>query len=374
MAKPVRGINRSAIDAAAGNVFGSPLTNLGRALAFVLAIFVITTAGFVSAGWSLADAAYMVILTVFSVGYGEVRPIDTTWLRTLAILTIVLGCTGMIVLTGALVQTFAHYQLRSLLGIDRMQSQIEKLSDHVIICGYGRIGQQLAIELAAARLSFIIVERSAAKIADAEAHGYLCLAADATDEASLKAAGIERARVVATVLPDDATNVFITLSARSLNPRLEIIARGEMPTTESKLIHAGADKVVLPTHIGAERIAEMILYPTTARFLGESPQVRDLKRGLHEYGLEIEAVTVPKGGGMAGVTVAEAERRGNGGYFIVQIDRPGGQSFIHPGEDVKIEAEDTVVLVVRGSKVSAGTAFTAPAQKVRIGRGFSRVE
>jgi voltage-gated potassium channel len=179
---------------------------------------------------------------------------------------------------------------------------------------------------------------------------------------------------VATVLPDDATNVFITLSARSLNPRLEIIARGEMPTTESKLIHAGADKVVLPTHIGAERIAEMILYPTTARFLGESPQVRDLKRGLHEYGLEIEAVTVPKGGGMAGVTVAEAERRGNGGYFIVQIDRPGGQSFIHPGEDVKIEAEDTVVLVVRGSKVSAGTAFTAPAQKVRIGRGFSRVE
>jgi voltage-gated potassium channel len=368
-----RGVHRSAIEAAAGNVLGSPVTNLFRALSFVGFIFILATAGFVGAGWSLGDAAYMVTLTVFSVGYDEVRPIDTTWLRTLAMMTIVLGCTGMIVLTGALVQVFADFQLRSLLGIDRMQSHIERLSDHVIICGFGRIGQQLAKELYAAKVGFIIVERSASKVADAEALGYLWLSADATDEASLKAAGIERARVMATVLPDDAANVFITLSARSLNAKLEIIARGEMPTTEGKLIHAGANKVVMPTHIGAERIAEMILYPTTAHFVSESSQARELKRGLHEYGLEVEVVTVPMGGAMAGVSVGDAERTGNGGYFVVQIDRPGGQSFIHPGEDVKIEGEDTVVLVVRGSRVSAGTAFTAPAQRVRIGRGYSQV-
>jgi voltage-gated potassium channel len=370
MVKHTSGINR-AIEAAAGNALGSPLTNLARALVFVGAIFVLAVVGFVGAGWSLADATYMVTLTIFSVGYDEVRPIDTTWLRTLAMLTIVLGCTGMIVLTGALVQVFAHFQLRSLLGLDRMQSQIERLSDHVIICGFGRIGQQLAKELAAANVSFIVVERSATKTTDAEALGYLWLAADATDETALKAAGIERARVMATVLPDDAANVFITLSARSLNAKLEIIARGEMPTTEGKLIHAGANRVVLPTHIGAERIAELILYPTTARFVSDSPQARDFKRGLHEYGLELEAVTVPKGGAMAGVTIADAERTGKGGYFVVQIDRPGGQSFIHPGRDVKIEAEDTVVLVVRGTHVSAGTVFTAPAERVRIGRGYS---
>lgn len=366
----------STIDQAANSVLGSPLQNLRRTLLYMIVISCAATAGFVAAGWSLGDAAYMVTLTIFSVGYGEVHPINTPGLRALAIATIVLGCTGMIVLTGALVQVFAHYQLRSLLGIDRMQSQIERLTDHAIICGFGRIGVQLARELAAARTPFIIVERSPAKIAEAEALGFLTLTADATDEASLQQAGIERARVLATVLPDDATNVFITLSARNLNPRLEIIARGELPTTEGKLIHAGADKVVLPTHIGAERIAELILYPTTAKFLGDSPQLRDLKRGMNEFGLELEAVTIPQNSALAGETVAEAERRGRGGFFIVQIDRQDGshgsaQSFLHPGEDVKLEAGDTLVLVIRGSRVAAGAVFNTPRQQGPVGRGYS---
>jgi len=361
------------IERAARIMLSSPVQNLLRALAFVVVIYFAATAGFVAAGWSLGDAAYMVVVTIFAVGYNEVRPIDTPWLRAITTATIVLGCTGMIILTGALVQVFAHYQLRSLLGIERMQSQIERLQDHAIICGLGRIGSQLAKELAAARLPFIIVERSADKIAEARAFGYLALAADATDEASLKQAGIERARVLATVLPDDANNVFITLSARNLNPRIEIIARGEAPSTEGKLIHAGADKVVLPTHIGAERIAEMILYPSTARFLGESAQLRDLKRGLNEFGLELEAVTVSAESALAGETVGEAERRGRGGFFIVQIDRggePGActQCFVHPGEDVKIEAGDTVVLVIRGSRVAAGAVFNAPRP---AGRGYT---
>lgn len=355
---------------------GAPLQNLKRTLFYMIVVYVLATTGFVHAGWSLGDAGYMVTLTIFSVGYGEVHPIDTPYLRGLAMATIVLGCTGMIVLTGALVQVFAHYQLKSLLGIDRMQSQIERLTDHAIICGFGRIGLQLAKELAAARTPFIIVERSAAKCAEAGALGYLTLAADATDEQSLLEAGIARARVLATVLPDDATNVFITLSARNLNPRLEIIARGEAPTTEGKLIHAGADKVVLPTHIGAERIAELIIYPRTARFLGESTELRELKRGLNDFGLEMEAVTVPANSALAGATVAEAERRGRGGFFIVQIDRAGsggnaGQSFVHPGEDVRIDAGDTLVLVIRGSRVAAGAVFNAPRSPAPVGRGAS---
>jgi voltage-gated potassium channel len=271
-----------------------------------------------------------------------------------------------------LVQVFAQYQLRRLLGVDRMHTEIEKLSGHAIICGFGRIGVQLAKELSQARHSFVVLERSPTKIAEAQASGYLCFAGDATDETALRTVGIERARVLATVLPDDAANVFITLSARNLNPRMEIIARGEVPSTEGKLIHAGADKVVMPTHIGAERIAEMILYPTTARFLGESPQVRDLKRGLHEFGLELEAVTVPRDGALTGALVGEAERRGGGAFFIVQIDRAEGQSFVHPGEDVRIEAGDTVVLVLRNSRVSGGAIFVAPRQPIRMGRTFSR--
>ncbi|MCJ2186605.1 potassium channel family protein [Novosphingobium beihaiensis] len=358
------------IGGAAGRVLGSPVQNLISAAAFILIIFVLATAGFVAEGWSLSDATYMVTLTIFSVGYNEVHPLDTTWLRTLGMATIVLGCTGIIFFTGALVQVFAHFQIRNILGIDRMQSQIDRLTNHTIICGYGRIGKQLAIELQRARTSFIILDRNPAKLAEAESCGHLTHKGDATDEATLRAVGIERARVLATVLPDDALNVFITLSARNLNPRLEIIARGEYPTTEGKLIHAGADKVVLPTHIGAERIAEMVLYPTTAKFLGEAPQVRDLKRGLHEFGLEIEAVTVPEKSGLAGATVAEAERRGAGAFFLVQIDRPNGQSYVHPSEDVKIEAGDTVVLVLRGTRVTAGSIFSEPRQAIKLGRNY----
>ena len=361
-------VPRNAISSTTDGVLGSPLRNLAVALLFVATVFVAATAGYLAAGWSLGDAAYMVTLTIFSVGYDEVHPVDTTYLRALTTGTMVLGCTGMIVLTGALVQVFTVFQLRRMLGLDRMQTQIDRLENHVIICGYGRIGVQLSGELQAARAGFVIIERDAGKIAVARAQGFLCITADATDESALRAAGIDRARVLATVLPDDAANVFITLSARNLNGGLEIIARGEAPTTESKLFHAGADKVVLPTHIGAERIAEMILYPTTTRFMTESPRIRDMKRGLHEFGLELEAVTAAADGMMTGRTVGEAEQQGQGAFFVVQIDRANGQSILHPGEDVRVEADDRVVLIVRGSRVSAGAIFSTPRGRIRVGR------
>jgi len=323
----------------------------------VAAIGVLSTAGYVSAGWSLADAAYMVILTIFSVGYGEVRPIDTPFLRTITITTIALGCTAMILLTGALVQYLTAAQLRRLLGLDRMQAQIERLSDHVVICGFGRIGVQLSKELHLARRPFVVIERDLTRCAQAQAEGYLHINGEATDEDALRAAGIAKARILATVLPDDAANVFITLSARNMNPGLEIIARGEVPTTESKLYHAGADRVVLPTHIGAERIAEMILYPATADYMANSAELNEMKRGLHEFGLELEMVEAAERGALTGETVGEAERLSNGAFFI-----------LHPTEDVRIEAGDRIALLVRGSRVSAGALFTQRQSGGRTGR------
>ncbi|MDB5686660.1 MAG: potassium channel protein [Rhizorhabdus sp.] len=356
------------LSSTAENVLSSPLHNLAGTLVYVLVVFLFATAGFMAAGWNLGDATYMVTLTIFSVGYGEVHPIDTAYLRGLTTATMVLGCTGMIVLTGALVQVFTLFQVRQMLGMDRVQTQIDRLDGHVIICGFGRIGVQLAKELQLGNVGFVILERDADKIAEAQGLGFLSLTGDATEESALLAAGIKRAKVLATVLPDDAANVFITLSARSLNDGLEIIARGEAPTTERKLFHAGADKVVMPTHIGAERIAEMILYPSTSRFVDASEQMRDMKRGLHEFGLELEAVTVAPKGAMTGETVGEAERRGRGAFFIVQIDRAGGQTILHPGEDVRIEAGDSVILVVRGSRVSAGAIFSVAAGPIKVGR------
>lgn len=359
---------RNTIASTAGGLLASPMRNLAIALAFVAAVFIAAIVGYVAAGWSVADAAYMVTLTIFSVGYDEVHPIGTPYLRLLTIGTITLGCTGMIVLTGALVQAFTVFQIRRMLGLDRMQTEIDRLQNHAIVCGFGRIGLQLANALHAAKTGFVVIERDAEKTAQAHALGFLCISGDATEEDALKGAGIERAKVLATVLPNDAANVFITLTARNLNDGLEIIARGEAPSTGSKLMHAGANNVVLPTHIGAERIAEMILYPTTARFVGDSPKMREMRRGLREFGLELQRVTVAANSALSGETVRTAEQRGLGAFFVVQIDRRDGESISHPGEDVRIEAGDNVVLVVRGSRVSEGAIFSSARGKVRVGR------
>ncbi|MBA4354851.1 MAG: potassium channel protein, partial [Novosphingobium sp.] len=149
----------SALTQGANSVLGSPLRMLTGTLIFELAVFVISTCGFLFAGWPMGDATYMVLLTIFSVGYGEIRPVDTTFLRLWTSATIMLGCTGMIVLTGALVQVFTLFQFRRLLGLDRMMTEIEKLDGHVIICGYGRIGVQLAKAMTEAKRPFLILER-----------------------------------------------------------------------------------------------------------------------------------------------------------------------------------------------------------------------
>jgi voltage-gated potassium channel len=213
----------------------------------------------------------------------------------------------------------------------------------------------------------VVLERGDKRFAEVMELGYLCLQGDATDEEALIAAGVKRAKVLATVLPDDAANVFITLSARSLNQGLHIIARGEVPSTESKLIQAGANQVVLPTHIGAERIAEMILYPETARFIRGSERMRDFEKVLRDLGMELEMVVAGEQSAVAGLTIEDLERRGKGAFFVVQIDRQGGETVTRPPGATKIGAGDGLVVVGRsGGALSA--AMSAP--KSRPGRTF----
>jgi voltage-gated potassium channel Kch len=336
-------------------------------VAFVLAVVAIATVAYMDAGWSFADSIYMVLLTVYTVGYGEVHPVDTPYLHGVTIATMVFGCTGMILVTGFLVQALTLTQLQQLLGVNRVKSDIDKLEGHVIICGFGRIGSMLAKDLAAAGIAFVILERSDESFAEARARGYLALRGDATDEALLLAAGLGRARILATVVPDDAANVFITLSARNLNPGLQVIARGEAPTTQKKLIQAGADKVVLPTHIGAERISEMILFPETARFVSGSERMRDFEMVLRDLGLDMEVVVAREGSAAAGLSIADLERRGGGAFFVVQINHHGGEVTTRPPRHARVATGDSLLLVTRDSS-ALSAIFAAPATRPRAGR------
>lgn len=336
----------------------TPWRNLATSVVYLVAVVTCGIAGYMYAGWNFGDSLYMVIITIFSVGFNEVHPIHTQWLHVLTITLIILGCTGMIVLTGALVQVLTALQIQQFLGIKRMRLEIEHLHDHVIVCGFGRIGRMLARELRASKTSFVIIDRNEKRISEARESGYLCIQGEATDESILTDAGIHRARILATVLPDDAANVFITLSAHSLNKSLQIIARGEMPTTEDKLLHAGATKVVLPTHIGAERIAEMILYPEASNKLRNKEQMRGFEHELHSLGLDLEVVVAAEDGKFTGLTIEQAEQAGHGAFLIVALNHRDGTTVAKPDPGTVIEAGDGVVIISRSGHVTDVGGFT----------------
>ncbi len=345
----------------------APLRNLAIVVGFVLVVTALATAAYMHAGWTFGAAIYMVLLTIYTVGYGEVHPVNTPYLHGVTIATMIFGCTGMILVSAALVQTLTVYQIQQILGVTRLKSEIDKLKRHVIVCGFGRIGVMLAKELAAARTPFLIVERSDKRYAEARELGYLALQGDATDETVLVAAGVDRASTLATVLPDDAANVFITLSGRSLNKALHIIARGETPSTENKLLQAGANKVVMPTHIGAERIAEMILFPETARVIRGSERMREFEKVLVDLGLGMEVVVAREDSQACGLTIAELERRAAGAFFIVQVNPQGGEPDARPDPGRVIAAGDGLVVVGRdGCEFNA--IFSEPAARPRAGR------
>lgn len=336
----------------------SPARYLFGGVVFVLAVSVLAILAYMAEGWSFGDALYMTVLTVYTVGYDEVRPIDTPDLRAITIGLIVAGCTGMIFLTGALVQFITIAGVKQLLGQQRMKSQLDKLRDHIVICGFGRIGAMLARELQAARRDFVIIERSEPRINEARVLGYLCIQGDATDDETLRQAGIARARALATVLPQDSANVFITLSARSLNREIQIIARGEAPFTESKLLQAGANDVVMPAYTGAERVAEMILFPAAAQVM-ESSRKRRLEQDLHVLGLELETVVAEAGSAFVGLTVAEIERRADRAFMIVAIDRAATGQSERPKRESRIESGDGVMIVGRGGRAEILGSFAA---------------
>jgi voltage-gated potassium channel len=342
----------------------SPLRNLAAGLAFMVVVSACATAAYIHNGWDFGDALYMVVLTVYTVGFDEVRPINTPELRAVTIALIVTGCTGMIFLTGTLIQLITASQLQQLFGFRRMQKDIDHLTDHVIICGYGRIGQMLARELQAGKADFVIVERGDSRMTAARELGFLSLQGDATDEDVLRRAGISRARALATVLPDDAANVFITLSARSLNRELTIIARGEAASTEGKLIQAGADRVVLPTRIGAERMAELLLYQNVAKLLSgiQAGDLDRLGRDLRRLGLEIEVVAAEQGSRSVGATVGELEAIAAGAFLVVALDRRNGETLLQPAANLSISEGDGVAIVGRSGRAQAvESVFARPA-------------
>ncbi len=303
------------------------------------------------AGWNFVDAFYMVIITAFGVGYGEVHPIEGTGLKFFTIGAIFTGCTSIIYITGAFIQFLTEGQILRALGVRKMTKELNSLNKHAIVCGFGRIGRMVATDLTRHGYPFVIIEREPARYAELRAEGYYAILGDATSEATLKEAGIERAASLATVLPSDAANVFITLSARNLNRKLHIIARGIMPETEGKLKQAGADRVVLPAHIGAERIASHILHPSASAFMEDSFGDSHLAERLSEWGVHVEEIPIPADSSLVGSSLETLETRGSSAFLIVAIRRQEGLVLFRPSLDTLIRSNDVLVVMCHDGTV-----------------------
>lgn len=323
-------------------------TSLARILIGVagfLAVCGVGSLGYMAAGWSALDAIYMVIITIFGVGYGEVNAVDSAALRGFTIGVIIAGYVAAVYVVGAIVQLVTEGEIHRALGDKRTMSGIEGSSGHVIVCGYGRIGRILCEELREAQVPMVLIDTEEETVAAARERGFLALKGDATDEKVLLDAGIERARALAAVLPEDAQNVFVALTASGIAPDLRIVARAEDPATEPKLLRSGATDVVLPTSSGAERMADLIAHPDVATMLETLVRRAHIERELSGIGLQLEQLIVPERSRLVGASVRDIEIGGNHGFLIVGLRSPDGEFLVNPPDDTPIVAGHTVIVV-----------------------------
>lgn len=322
----------------------TPLSRFTRAIAFFGVVLVLGALGYIALGWSVLDAFFMMVITIFSVGYGEVRELETPLLKIYTMLVIFAGTGSAFYVFGTAVQMITEGELRLALGARRMSQGIEHIKNHAIVCGFGRIGRIISMQLHESHFPFVVMDSDPLRIHEAQELGYLALQGNALEEQDLRRAHVERALVLATVLPSDADNVFITLSVRNLNPQLNIIARGEMPNTERKLRQAGASHVIMPADIGGRRIAELILHPGNApeERLGRVETFRD---DIREMGLQLRVIVLRDDDPFLGTPVHDIIVAGRDPFILIGVRNAAGSTIGGPHSNHLLEEGDQVVAI-----------------------------
>lgn len=307
-------------------------------VALAVAVFFGTLGFHLIEGWSLADSLYVTVQTVTTVGYGDLTPQSPAG-RVFASLFMFFGIGTVAYILTSTVQQIVQSELLAAFGERRRKREMNKLRNHFIICGAGRVGSRIIRELERAHMPFVVIESDPQKVVgliERQAH---VLVRDATLEESLHDAGVERARGLAACLPDDADNVYVVLTARDLNRELYIVARAVEEQAEAKLIRAGANRVVAPTIIGSHRMAQALIKPAVADFM-DSFTAEDLD-------LRFEQLEVAPASPYAGQKIGSTNIRSELNIVIVAIRHHEGEMEINPSGDANIEAGDILVVIGR---------------------------
>jgi voltage-gated potassium channel len=290
--------------------------------------------------WPLLDAVYMTFITLSTVGFKEVYVLSPAG-RVFTILLILVGVAGAAYTLRVFGEWVVEGELKKIFGRRRMQKGIKELVNHYVVCGFGRVGRRAAQELCSRRVPFVIIDNDIKRIEQAEKDQFLFVQGDSTVDQTLIDAGIERARALITTVANEADGVFIVLSARQLNPRLSITARSETDEGKTKLLRAGANKVISPYKIGAIRMALTTLRPNLVDFM----KVLTFDK---ETGLTIEEIQIKPGSPLIDSTLRECAIRKEFGTMVAGVKKMGKDVFLNPSPDTKIEAGD--ILIVIGDK------------------------
>ena len=326
-------------------------TILSIALFFVL--LAIGSWGYMAIeGWSFIDALYMTVITVATVGYGEVHPVSPAG-RLFTLVLIFLGVGYFLYVVGNFIPFLVEGRIRRILGRRKLDRQINKLNNHYIICGYGRMGRALARFLIQRYLDVVVIEQNAARTTVMDEDDILYLVGSATDESLLMRAGIERARGLITVVGSDADNVFLVLLARQMNPTIFIVARAVMNSAKRTLTAAGANKVVSPYDLGARRMAHAILRPTVIEFL-------EMAFADDSMDVEVEEITIKPHSPVVRRTLYEAEIRPKFNVIIISIKKGDGKMVFNPDSQTLLEGHDTLVVVGSAASIKSLEKLLAP--------------
>jgi voltage-gated potassium channel len=308
------------------------LRKIGALLVLVMAI---GTAGYhYIEGWPWFDGFYMVITTLTTIGYQEVHPLSHAG-RVFNVFIIISGVSLLLLGVGLLSQALLEFELQSFFGRRRMEREISRLDGHFIICGMGRVGRSVARELARKPAPFVIIESSDAKRERFASEDWLVISGDATLEQTLKDAQISRARGLIAATTTDATNLYIVLTARGLNPHLKIIARASEDAAEKHLLTAGADSVVSPYSFAGQRIAQSLLRPHVVTFLDTATTHLGMD-------LEIGEIHITPDSTFAGKTLETSRIRQERGVIVLAIKRREDMRF-NPAPDERIEPGDCLI-------------------------------
>ncbi len=295
-------------------------------------------------GYDWLEAIWMVVITISTVGFSEKSGLSPM-MQVFTICVILLGVTSSVYTFGGFIQLALEGEVHRALGKRRLTMEIKRLSGHVIICGFGRLGHDLANQLSHRGIPFIVIDIDPQKILEANEAGMLSIQGDATSEDVLADVQLPSARALATALPSDAENVFITLTARNLHPHIQIIAKSEHESSCRKLRQAGADKIVMPHRVGAQQMERMISRPTTADLVELFAEASHLEMELDEF-------RVSQSSPLVGKSLANSKIKEQFNLLVVGIKNDSGEFRFNPKPEDTIRNDDILLVIGQVSDIN----------------------